>query len=40
MLDDNIIYSMHTMNKSYPSIILKNFSKGITQKYIMTHLEK
>ena len=40
MLDDNIMYSLHVMNKTYPSIVCKNYSKNITQKYIMTHLEK
>ena len=38
MLDDNILYSIHAMNKTYPSIIGKNYSKIITQKYVMAHL--
>lgn len=40
MLDDNILYAIHTMNKSYPTIVAKNYAKGLTQKYVMTHLEK
>lgn len=40
MLDDNILYSIHAMNKTYPSIIGKNYSKNMTQKYVMAHLEK
>ncbi len=38
MLDDNIMYSIHAMNKTYPSIITKNYSKNMTQKYVMAHL--
>lgn len=40
MLDDNILYSVHAMNKTYPSVIGKNYSKNITQKYVLAHLEK
>lgn len=38
MLDDNILYSTHAMNKTYPSIVAKNYSKGLNQKYVMAHL--
>jgi hypothetical protein len=40
MLDDNIMYSVYANNKTYPSIIGKNYSKNMTQKYVMSHLEK
>lgn len=40
MLEDNIIYSLYAENKIYPTLIIKNFSKGNTQKYVMSHLEK
>lgn len=40
MLDDNILYSTYAMSKTYPSIVSKNYSNGLTQKYVMTHLEK
>jgi len=38
MLEDNIIYALHADTKIYPTLVLKNFSKGNTQKYVMSHL--
>jgi len=38
MLDDNILYALYAANKIYPTLIIKNFSKGHSQKYIMSHL--
>ncbi len=40
MLDDNILYSVHAMNKIYPSVVGKNYSKNMTQRYVLAHLEK
>lgn len=40
MLEDNILYSLYAENKIYPTLIIKNFSKGNIQKYVMSHLEK
>ena len=40
MLDDNILYGVHGMNKSYPSIVGKNYSQNHSQKYVLAHLEK
>ena len=41
MLEDNILYSLSAENKIYPTLIVKNFSKGtIADKYVMSHLEK
>ena len=40
MLEDNIMYSIYAMDKTYPSIIIKNYSKNNSQKFIMSHLEK
>lgn len=40
MLDDNILYSFYASCKSYPTVVIKNFSKGQDQRYVMTHLEK
>ena len=40
MLEDNILYALHAMNKTYPSIVARNYSKNMTQKYVMAHLEK
>lgn len=40
MLDDNILYALYSANKIYPTLIIKNFSKGHQQKFVMSHLEK
>lgn len=41
MLDDNVLYAVHSSNKIYPSLTLRNFSKGHPpQKYMLSHLEK
>ena len=40
MLDDNYIYAVQAINKTYPSIVLHNFSKGIQNRYVLSHLEK
>ena len=40
MLDDNILYALAAPSKTYPIIVLKNFSKGSHSRYVMTHLEK
>lgn len=40
MLDDNILYAIYSANKIYPTLMIKNFSKGNTQKYVMSHLQK
>ena len=40
MLDDNILYSLVSPSKTYPTIVLKNFSKGSHTRYVLTHLEK
>lgn len=40
MLDDNILYAVYAANKIYPTLVIKNFSKGHYQKYVMSHLEK
>lgn len=38
MLDDNIMYAVHASDKTYPSVIAKNYSKNMTRKYVMAHL--
>jgi hypothetical protein len=40
MLDDNILYALYSANKIYPTLMIKNFSKGHQQKFVMSHLEK
>lgn len=40
MLDDNAIYAVQAANKTYPSIVLHNFSKGNQHRYVLTHIEK
>ena len=38
MLDDNILYAIFSANKIYPTLMIKNFSKGHHQKFVMSHL--
>lgn len=40
MLEDNIIYAFHNSNKSFPSLVVLNFSKNFTQKIMLANLEK
>ena len=40
MLEDNIIYALHTASKSFPSLVLHNFTKNFTQKIVLANLEK
>lgn len=40
MLDDNILYALAAPSKTYPTLVLKNFSKGNLNRYILSHLEK
>ena len=40
MLDDNILYALAAPSKTYPTLVLKNFSKGNCNRYILSHLEK
>jgi hypothetical protein len=40
MLDDNILYALAAPSRTYPSIVLKNISKGSTIKFVLAHLEK
>ena len=38
MLEDNILYALHNNNKSFPSLVLLNFSKNSTQKIMLANL--
>ncbi len=38
MLDDNILYAITSANKIYPTLMIRNFSKGSNQKFVMSHL--
>ena len=38
MLDDNILYALGAPHKAYPTLALKNFSKGNISRYILSHL--
>ncbi len=40
MLEDNIIYALHNSNKSFPSLVIHNFSKSFNQKFMLANLEK
>jgi hypothetical protein len=40
ILDDNILYALGAPSKTYPVLVLKNFSKGNTHRYVLAHLEK
>ena len=40
MLDDNILYALAAPSKTYPILVLKNFSKGNNNRYVLSHLEK
>lgn len=40
MLDDNILYALGAPSKTYPILVLKNFSKGNYNRYVLAHLEK
>ena len=40
MLDDNIMYALASPSKTYPVLVLNNFSKGNVNKIPLTHLEK
>ena len=40
MLEDNIIYAIHNSNKSFPSLMMHNFSKNFNQKFMLANLEK
>ena len=38
MLDDNILYALSVPSRTYPSLVLKNFSKGSSVKFVLGHL--
>jgi len=38
MLDDNILYALGAPTKTYPTLALKNFSKGNSTRFILSHL--
>jgi hypothetical protein len=40
MLDDNLLYALGAPSKAYPSLVLRNFSKGNSTRYVLSHLEK
>lgn len=40
MLDDNLLYALGAPSKAYPTLMLRNFSKGNSTQYILSHLEK
>lgn len=40
LLEDNIIFGIHCSNKSFPSVVIHNFSKNFTNKLMLANLEK
>lgn len=40
MLEDNVVYSLENASKSFPSLILHNFTKNYTQNISLANLEK
>ena len=40
MLEDNIVYSLHSPNKSFPTLTIMNFSKNFSQKIVVDNLYK
>ena len=40
MLEDNVVYALHNSNKSFPNLVLHNFTKNYTQNIMLANLEK
>jgi hypothetical protein len=40
MLEDNILYALHGLNRSFPSLTIMNFSKNYPVKIVLANLEK
>ena len=40
MLEDNVIYAIHNASKSFPSLVLHNFTKNYFQNIMLANLEK
>lgn len=40
MLEDNIMYALHGLNRSFPSLTIMNFSKNYPTKIVLANLEK
>lgn len=40
MLEDNILYALHGLNRSFPSLTIMNFSKNYPLKIVLANLEK
>jgi hypothetical protein len=38
LMEDNIIYAIHSNNKSFPSLVMLNFSKNFHQKIMLANL--
>ena len=38
MLEDNIVYSVHSSSKSFPSLIMHNFTKNLSNKFMLANL--
>jgi hypothetical protein len=40
LLEDNIIYAVRNNNKSFPSLVMLNFSKNLKQEILLANLER
>ena len=40
MLEDNVVYAIHNPNKSFPSLIIHNFTKKLNQVFMLATLQK
>jgi len=38
LLEDNIVYAIHSSNKSFPCLVMMNFSKNFVQKIMLANL--
>lgn len=38
MLEDNVVYAIHNPNKSFPSLIIHNFTKKLNQVFMLATL--